>query len=154
MCIRDRTYGLVIELKPFLKVETTGARRSRDTTIVQPNIEFRIVDRARKKKKAAVRSWKSRDGKFKIEASLSEVDDGDVKLKKANGKIITVPLKKLSDKDKEYIERSNKESDNPFGGEEEEDYPAEVYDLIERRNALMADQELSLIHISEPTRPY
>ena len=138
------TYGLVIELKPFLKVETTGARRSRDTTIVQPNIEFRIVDRARKKKKAAVRSWKSRDGKFKIEASLSEVDDGDVKLKKANGKIITVPLKKLSDKDKEYIERSNKESDNPFGGEEEEDYPAEVYDLIERRNALMADQELHM----------
>lgn len=139
------SYGLVIELRPFLKVEVVGGSRSRKTKTILSNSEIRIIDRARKKKTSATRSWKSRDGKFKIEASLAGVEDGNVRLKKANGKIISVPLKKLGDKDQEYIKRvESKKSDNPFGGKEEEDYPDEVYRLIERRNELMADQELHL----------
>lgn len=133
------TYGLVVELKPFLKVEKFDRSGDIEDTVVQPNRQYRVIDRARKKKTSTNRTWKSSDGKFNIEASLAGVEDGKARLKKDNGKIVSVPVNKLSKKDREYLER--KENEDPFG-DEVEDHPEEVFDLIERRNALMADQEL------------
>ncbi len=39
------------------------------------------------------------------EAELLSMAFGDVKLKKADGKIITIPLERLSEKDQEWIRK-------------------------------------------------
>ena len=52
---------------------------------------------------ASARQWASIDGKFTVEAELVEFANGTVKLKKENGKEITVPLQKLSLLDREFL---------------------------------------------------
>ncbi len=52
---------------------------------------------------AAARKWTSRDGKFTTDAELVDFKDGEVKLQKSDGNIISVPLWKLSDNDQEFV---------------------------------------------------
>ncbi len=73
---------------------------------------------------AKSREWSDNAGKFKIEASLSFANSTEVKLKKADGKVVTVPLSKLSAKDQGFIEgfleaeasAGLSSSENPFEG--------------------------------------
>jgi hypothetical protein len=51
---------------------------------------------------AEIRTWTSADGHFTVEAELVEVVKGTVKLRKANGTILNVPLEKISKADREY----------------------------------------------------
>ena len=52
------------------------------------------------------RQWKSKDGKFAVEATLVHSTDSEVILKRIdNGKEIKVPLSKLSDEDLQFIDR-------------------------------------------------
>lgn len=51
----------------------------------------------------SARKWTSTSGKFSVEAELLEVKDGSVRLKKRDGKIVTVPLAKLSKADREHV---------------------------------------------------
>jgi thiol-disulfide isomerase/thioredoxin len=51
---------------------------------------------------AEMRTWTSADGKFKVEAELLSVQDGQVSLRKADGTEIIVPLTKLSDADRQF----------------------------------------------------
>ena len=55
---------------------------------------------------APSRTWTDATGKFRTEAEYLGLDDGKVKLKKANGKVITVPLEKLSEADQEYVRKT------------------------------------------------
>ena len=48
---------------------------------------------------AKVRTWTSNDGKFTIEASFVEFNGTDVKLRKRNGDVISVPINRLSGSD-------------------------------------------------------
>jgi hypothetical protein len=59
---------------------------------------------------AEMREWVDKSGKFRIEAELVKVTDKEVELRKADGKIVTVPIEKLSDSDRKYVEASS--SDN------------------------------------------
>lgn len=52
----------------------------------------------------ASRTWTDASGKFKIAAELIEVKDGKVQLRKDDGEEIAVPLKRLSEKDRAYLE--------------------------------------------------
>ena len=52
---------------------------------------------------ASARKWTSSSGKFTVEAKLVEVKDGNVQLKRRDGKIITVPVSKLSKADRDYL---------------------------------------------------
>ena len=49
-----------------------------------------------------VRLWKSRDGKYSVEAALEELDGQTVKLRKANGELVDVPIDRLSEPDRDY----------------------------------------------------
>ncbi len=52
---------------------------------------------------ASARKWNSSSGKFTIEAELVEAKDGNVQLKRPDGKIITVPIDKLSNADRDHL---------------------------------------------------
>ena len=49
------------------------------------------------------RTWNDATGAFSVEAEFAGVEDGKVKLKKADGKIATVPLDRLSKEDQEFV---------------------------------------------------
>ena len=49
------------------------------------------------------REWTDTTGKFKIEAELVSVADGNVQLRKKDGSMISVPLDKLSQEDREFL---------------------------------------------------
>lgn len=64
------------------------------------------------------RTWTDRSGKFKIEAQFGGMEGSNVVLIKEGGKKVQVPLEKLSDRDKGYVEAqgvSGNDSENPFG---------------------------------------
>ena len=49
------------------------------------------------------RTWKSADGKYETKAQFVEFSGKVAKLKREDGKIISVPIAKLSDADREYL---------------------------------------------------
>jgi hypothetical protein len=57
-------------------------------------------------KEPAPRTWTSAGGKFTVEATLVDYSDDDVRLRKANGKTVTVPLEKISDEDVQFLSSS------------------------------------------------
>lgn len=61
---------------------------------------------------AEVRTWSDKTGKFKVQAELIEVLKDKVALKKTDGKRVEIPLDKLSDADRKFVE--SLEEDNPF----------------------------------------
>ena len=52
-----------------------------------------------------VRTWESADGKFKTRAMLVEQVNQTVRLRKEDGKVVIVPLDRLSAEDREYVRR-------------------------------------------------
>ena len=50
-----------------------------------------------------VRTWNDKSGTHKIEAKLLKVDQGNVVLKRTDGKEVTVPLEKLCDDDQKFV---------------------------------------------------
>ncbi len=69
-----------------------------------------------------LRYWTDATGKFKVKAQLVTNKNGKIELKKEDGRVVTLPLKKLSDKDQRYLEALAREKakendpDNPFAG--------------------------------------
>lgn len=53
--------------------------------------------------RSVTRTWTDCTGKFQIRAKCIGVKDGNVKLETSNGKVITVPLDKLSEADKRFL---------------------------------------------------
>jgi S1-C subfamily serine protease len=53
--------------------------------------------------RAAMRTWTDISGAFHVEAKFRGVKDGKVMLERANGQVISVPMAKLSDADKQFI---------------------------------------------------
>ena len=52
---------------------------------------------------AASRSWSDKSGKFRIDGQLQFADVKSVRLLKADGLIVTVPLDKMSEADQAFI---------------------------------------------------
>jgi hypothetical protein len=52
-----------------------------------------------------LRTWQSSDGKFSVEATLVEVLGDQATLRRADRKVIRVPLSRLSDADQEYVRK-------------------------------------------------
>jgi SLA1 homology domain 1, SHD1 len=56
---------------------------------------------------AEVRTWKDRTGSYSVEAEFVSLADGKVTLKRANGALAVVPLEKLSDVDRQFVEKQS-----------------------------------------------
>ncbi len=55
---------------------------------------------------STTRTWTDVTGKFKVRASLVDVEEGNVRLRKSDGKTISVPLEKLSEADQQWIAKN------------------------------------------------
>jgi hypothetical protein len=56
-----------------------------------------------------LRTWSDVSGTFTLEAEFVGIEDGKAKLKKADGKVVAVPLDRLSKEDQELIGRYNRD---------------------------------------------
>ncbi|MCC9655477.1 SHD1 domain-containing protein [Rhodopirellula halodulae] len=66
---------------------------------------------------AEVRTWSDASGKFQIVAALVARDDSQVTLQRGDGRTVKVPIDRLSDDDREWLEREpepEEPDDNPF----------------------------------------
>ena len=59
--------------------------------------------------KPASRTWSDQTGKFSVVAELVDFKDGKVRLKKEDGKVVTLPAEKLSDGDQAYLREHSRE---------------------------------------------
>lgn len=57
-------------------------------------------------KEGKERAWNSADGRFTVDAVLVDYSDENVRLLKADGKTVSVPLKRISDADIEFLSSS------------------------------------------------
>ncbi len=51
-----------------------------------------------------LRTWIDRRGKYRVEAEFLELDNGNVRLRREDGKVISMPLERLSQADQEFVE--------------------------------------------------
>jgi hypothetical protein len=59
---------------------------------------------------ALARKWTDNTGQYSVDAELVEVKGDDVLLKKPDGSIIPVPINRLSDADRRYLEHLKKQT--------------------------------------------
>jgi hypothetical protein len=65
------------------------------------------------------RTWTDATGKFKVDATIYELTDTEVKLLKKDEKVVTIPLEKLSAEDRQHLSevRAKRAAEiNPFAG--------------------------------------
>ena len=57
---------------------------------------------------AEARTWTDKSGRFQLEAELVKVEDAKAHLKGSDGQVVVVPVEKLSDADRAFIEKAQK----------------------------------------------
>ena len=62
----------------------------------------------------AERIWTDATGRFKVKAKLLEHNSTELKLLTDAGKEVTLPLAKLSQEDRDFLESQSGKSENPF----------------------------------------
>jgi len=72
---------------------------------------------------ASGKTWKDKSGKFSVEATLIEVTENVVVLRRADGRQIRVPLVRLSEEDRDFALRAGRE---PEGNRERVNYLAKL----------------------------
>ena len=65
---------------------------------------------------AAEREWADASGQFSVRATLREKTDTAVTLVTADGRVVEVPIKRLSEADKKHLATLEMPPDNPFAG--------------------------------------
>ncbi|MDB4370469.1 SHD1 domain-containing protein [Mariniblastus sp.] len=83
---------------------------------------------------AELRKWTDATGSFSINAKLVSDEDGNIQLEKEDGRVITLPLAKLSDEDQTYLEELEKQNSeaNPFAGGDMKTPPKSTNDSTPR----------------------
>ena len=111
---------------------------------------------------ATSRTWKSSNGRFSTEAELLGFKDGKVQLKKADGKVIAVPLHSLSAADQRYIKKRYPAASAPGGVEkkkkakaappEDDEEEAEPVDESGTTEDVVQDIAMTLLRLDPPKR--
>ena len=71
---------------------------------------------------AQERTWSSFNGKFKVTGELIERAGTGVKIKRSdNGKVITVPIEKLSEADQQFLDSTKLDGDSSGSGTKNDD---------------------------------
>jgi len=80
------------------------------TAVLWAALPALAADRTTKKSAARTvapqpRTWTDLSGRYKTRATLVEVVDGKVRLRKLDGTVVTVPIEKLSETDQAWLEK-------------------------------------------------
>lgn len=65
-----------------------------------------------------VRTWTDASGAFTLEAEFDGLEDGKVQLKRPGGKVVAVPLDRLSEEDQKFVEKQTGGKEQEAGGGE------------------------------------
>ncbi len=116
--------AVVVEVKGpgLVRVKTRVMGREIDpvfpTRLIRParGAEARVPAAKRKPKPdvSAPRTWTDSTGKYKVEASLVELKDGQVTLKKPDGQVVAIPLERLSEADQQFVREATSEGEGGF----------------------------------------
>lgn len=87
------------------------------------------------------RTWKSLDGKYTIDAELVQQNETNVRLKKADGRVVDVPIAKLSKEDQAFLKSQNKPAD---GGATPSGDDAQARATLEEKGLKILSAELQL----------
>jgi hypothetical protein len=90
---------------PYIRPDMSAGSKTNPAVDVKTIMPAGGKDKAKSiaDKRAIMRTWSDRSGKFQIQAKFAGTEDGKVKLEKEDGKILRVPLTSLSDADQRYI---------------------------------------------------
>lgn len=66
---------------------------------------------------AETRQWKDTSGAFSVAAELVKIDQDNVQLRRTDGKVVTVPIARLSDGDRRYLAALQAKLDKPAAAE-------------------------------------
>ncbi len=117
------------------------------TAAIMPElvVKPRIVDDTLAFAAALARYWTSSNGKFSVVAELVEVKGDSVRLKKKDGKIITVPLAKLSKADRDFLAAKAKAKKKP---EATKPTPEEVIAAIKKLGGRVTVIENKIVFVN------
>jgi hypothetical protein len=111
---------LIVTVPEFSPVFTEGLKMKRFQGCVLFSVPVLCGILATPAVEAAetVRTWSDRTGQFQVEALLVDQNKEQVQLRKADGRVITVPISQLSLADQEYLRQREKPAAavNPFSG--------------------------------------
>jgi TolB-like protein len=87
---------------------------------------------------SAPRIWKTRTGSYSTKATLLKFEDGVVQLEKQDGKVVSLPIEKLSEADQEYVKSrasgakpADPSPTKPSGGDETSEFLVKSQQLSE-----------------------
>ena len=63
------------------------------------------TSRGSEQKSGKVRTWTDASGAFTLEAEFVGLDEGKAQLKRSDGKVVSVPLDRLSEEDRKFVEK-------------------------------------------------
>jgi len=72
--------------------------------LIKPYVAEMVARKEAEEFEAKKRRWTDNTGTFHVEAVLMSFDDSSVTLKKRDGSHVTVPLERLSEVDRKYVE--------------------------------------------------
>jgi hypothetical protein len=52
------------------------------------------------------RLWTDQTGKYTVEATLEDYKNGELSLRKADGKVVNIPLERMSREDQDFVKHS------------------------------------------------
>jgi hypothetical protein len=130
---QDLSYTLLVSesllSSKTASIAVTETRIERERRIADRAVEQQLANREERKEielkqqiqqaardaaeAAKWRTWTSNDGKFKLEAKLVSMANSVLKLQKRDGYMISVPLSKLSDEDKAFMNTPRPELKRP-----------------------------------------
>jgi beta-lactamase regulating signal transducer with metallopeptidase domain len=97
------------------------------------------------------RTWNDSTGAFSLEAEFAGVENGKVKLKKADGKIYAIPLDRLSKKDQDYVAQQSGGSRKAVGKQRQDGQQVEHRGRRPRRE-ISSGRGFLVRHLGEPAR--
>lgn len=122
--------GEVVEILPtgWLRVKVKAGTGVEQTPVFPPQ-DVELVKKGGKSggaKQGELRTWTSKNGKFRITARFVKLDDDQLTLEKDDGKTVTVPLDKISESDQNLAKKfADSADDNPFASESDNPFTPE-----------------------------
>lgn len=152
------TTGEVVEILPtgWLRVKVK-ARTGMEQTPVFPPQNVTFVKKGGKSgdaKQAELRTWTSKNGKFRITARFVKLDEDQLTLEKDDGKTVTVALDKISESDQNFAKKlAESAGENPFESESDNPFEREANGAGDAGDGELADgdwSEVQPVFIEEP----